>query len=85
MNNPIPAHDFRPEIDTWYLVFCPEHGGWHVAEGWEIDGPGRWVLAYDVSVELFVSHVLPVPEDAMDAVSHVRWAVLRQVAPMGHC
>ena len=85
MSQPIPAHEFTAEPDTSYLAFCPEHGGWHVAEWWVADGRGRWVLAYDVSVELFVSHIMPVPEDAMDEISHVRWAVLRQMVPMGRC
>lgn len=64
--DPDPAFAFQPEPDRSCLVFCPEHGGWHVWEWWEIDGPGRRLLAWDVSVELLVSHVLDVPADAMD-------------------
>jgi hypothetical protein len=52
MRHPVPAHDFQAEPDTSYLVFCPEHCGWHVGEWWTLDGPGRSVLAYDTSVEL---------------------------------
>jgi hypothetical protein len=64
---PIPAHLFEPETNTSYLVFCPEHGGWHVGEWWAIEGPGRWVLAYDTEVELHPSHVQAAPDDARDA------------------
>ncbi len=30
MSEPVPAFAFTPEPDRSYLVFCPEHGGWHV-------------------------------------------------------
>ena len=81
---PIPVHQFRPEPDTSYLLFCPDHGGWHVGEWWTVDGPGRWVLAFDVMCEPHPSHVLPVPPPAMDDVGVIRWAWTRQAAPAGH-
>ncbi|MBM0206524.1 hypothetical protein JNW90_28610 [Micromonospora sp. STR1s_5] len=80
----IPAHEFKPEPDTSYLLYCPEHGGWHVGEWWEIDGPGRWVLAYDAAHKLYPSHVLPAPEDAMSVTDVIRWAWIRQATPAGH-
>lgn len=51
MAAPVPACAFAPELDRSYLAFCPEHGGWYVGEWRTIDGPGRWVLAWDVSVK----------------------------------
>ena len=84
MSAPVPAYAFEAETDRSYLVFCPEHGGWHVGEWWTIDGPGRWVLAYDASVELTVSHVMDVPPDAIDASGVIQWAVTCQTAPAGH-
>jgi hypothetical protein len=84
MPRPIPAHEFSPEPDTSYLLYCPEHGGWHVGEWWTEDGPARWVLAFDASRDLHPSHVLPAPEDAMSITDVIRWAWIRQAAPAGH-
>jgi hypothetical protein len=84
MSHPIPAHEFCPEPDTSYLLYCPEHGGWHVGEWWTIEGPGRWVLAFDGATELYPSHVLPAPEDAMSVTDVIRWAWIRQAPPAGH-
>jgi hypothetical protein len=61
-------------------VFCPEHCGWHVGEWWTIDGPGRWVLAFDASIDLPpVSHVMDTAADPMDTSAAIQWAVMRQV------
>jgi hypothetical protein len=85
MNAPIPAFAFDPETDRSYLVFCPEHGGWHVGEWWTIDGPGRWVLSFDASVDLPpVSHVMDVPADAMATSGLIQWATMRSVTPAGN-
>lgn len=84
MSTPVPAVGFKAETDRSYLVFCPEHGGWQVGEWWTIDGPGRWVLAYDASIELLVSHVMDAPPDPMDLSGVIQWSVMRQVAPAGH-
>jgi hypothetical protein len=83
MSPPVPAFGFKPEIDRSYLVFCPEHGGWHVGEWWTIDGPGRWMLAYDASVELIVSHVIELPPDPMDTSGVIQWALGLQLSPGG--
>ena len=83
MAAPIPAYAFKAETDRSYLVFCPEHGGWHVGEWWTIDGPGRWVLAWDVSVELLVSHVMDAPAEPMDTSGVIRWTITRQMQPAG--
>ena len=72
---PIPAHLARPQTDRTYLVFLPDHGGWHAAEWWTVECPeGRWVLAWDVSVELPApSHVMDAPPDALDASGTMQW------------
>jgi hypothetical protein len=81
MSTPVPAFAFKAETDRSYLVFCPEHGGWHVGEWWTIDGPGRWVLAFDASIELpGVSHVMPAPADPMDMSGLIQWTVICQTA-----
>jgi hypothetical protein len=81
MSTPVSAFAFKAETDRSYLVFCPEHGGWHVGEWWTIDGPGRWVLALDASIELpGVSHVMPAPADPMDTSGVIQFAVMRQTA-----
>ena len=84
MSDPIPAFEFRPEPDTSYLLYCPEHGGWHVGEWWTVDGEPRWVLAFDTAHELYPSHVLPAPKDAMDVSDVIRCAWMRQAPPAGH-
>jgi hypothetical protein len=82
---PIPAHEFKPEPNTSYLVFCPEHGGWHVGEWWTAEVPaGRWVLAYDTNIDLVPSHVLPVPPDAMDPMGMLYWTWAAQMKPAGN-
>ena len=83
MSAPVPAYALTPDTDRSYLVFCPEHGGWHVGEWWTIDGPGRWVLAWDVSIELTVSHVMDVPPPAMDVSGEILWATTRQLEAAG--
>jgi hypothetical protein len=85
MSTPVPAAIFKPETDTSYLVFCPEHGGWHVAEWWTVEDPaGRWVCALDASVDMpLVSHVMPCPADPMDTSGVIQWAVMRQVGVAG--
>jgi hypothetical protein len=85
MSTPVPAFAFDAETDRSYLVFCPEHGGWHVGEWWTIDGPGRWVLAFDASIELpGVSHVMPARTDPMDMSGLIQWTVMCQTAAGGH-
>ena len=67
------AYEFRPQSDTSYLLYCPEHGGCH-ASGWcVVDGPGLRVLVFDVAQELSPSHVLTAPEDAMHGSDVIRW------------
>jgi hypothetical protein len=84
MSRPIPVHEFNPERETSYLRYCPEHGGWHVGEWWTEGGPGRWVLSFDAAHELYPTHVLPAPEDAMSVTDVIRWAWVRQAPPAGH-
>ncbi|WP_375458915.1 hypothetical protein [uncultured Enterovirga sp.] len=83
MTEPIPAYGFKPETDRSYLVFCPEHGGWHVGEWWTVDGPGRWVLACDAGVDLTVSHVLELPADPITVSVTIAWSLARQVTAAG--
>jgi hypothetical protein len=79
-----PIHAVVPEPDRSYLVFCPEHGGWHVAEWWTGDGPGRWVLVVDTGTTMPpISHVMSVPPDPMDDLAMLRWTVLRRATPAG--
>jgi hypothetical protein len=86
MSTPIPAAIFMPETDRSYLVFCPEHGGWHVAEWWTVEDPaGRWVCALEASIDMpLVSQVMPCPAEPIDTSGVIQWAVMRQVPPAGH-
>jgi hypothetical protein len=61
-SGPQPIAALTPEPDTAYLLFCPEQGGWHVGEWWEMDRP-RWVMTFDASMELDPTHCLPAPAD----------------------
>jgi hypothetical protein len=79
----VPVHEARPDTDRSYLVFCPDHGGWHVGQWWTIDGPGRWVLAFDVEIELTPSHVLHVPTDPLDKTGIMQWVLAQQIPPSG--
>lgn len=83
MGPPIPVHEFKPETNRSYLVFCPEQGGWHVGEWWTIDGPGRWLLALDAATELMPSHVMDVPPDALDPTGAMWWTAGRQLRTEG--
>lgn len=48
-----------------------------------MDGPGRWVLALDFSVELCPSHVLLLPPDLMDASGVLQWLTAMQTLAAG--
>ncbi len=50
--------------DTSVLLFCPEQGGWHVGEWWEVDGSGQWVAAICPDITLEPSAWIMVPADA---------------------
>jgi hypothetical protein len=84
MSTPVPAFAFDAETDRSYLVFCPEHGGWHVGKWWTVGWSGRCVLALDASIELpGVSHVMPAPADPMNTSGAIQWAVMRQSEASG--
>ena len=70
-------------LQRWNTSSASDHGGWHVGEWWTIDGPGRWVLAWDALVEILVSHVMDVPPDPMDTSGAIRWTLLQHAEPAG--
>jgi hypothetical protein len=57
-----PIATLAPTPDTSYLLYCPEQGGWHVGEWWNVEG-GFWTAAIDTNWLLEPTHWLPVPPD----------------------
>ena len=58
-----PIATVTPEPDTAYLLFCPEQGGWHVGEWWNVEGSGGWVAAIDTEWRLEPTHWMLAPPD----------------------
>lgn len=81
MTRPVPASAFKAKLDYPYLVYCPDFGGWRAGEWWEADGPGRWVLTWDVSVKLRVTHVVDAFAQSSQAADVIRSTLLQQIRP----
>lgn len=81
MTRPIAASAFKAKLDYPYLVYCPDFGGWRVGEWWEADGPGRWVLTWNTSVKLRVTHVVDASADRRQSANIIRATLLQQIKP----
>jgi hypothetical protein len=69
-----PAIETAPrEPDTSMMLFCPDQGGWHVGEWWNVEEPGRWVASIDVSLTR---------ANRLGSPGRVCWKCLRLWAPM---
>lgn len=60
---PQPITTLQPKPDTSYLLFCPEQGGWHTGEWWNVEGAGRWIAVIDTESELYPTHWMSAPAD----------------------